>query len=370
MRVKNGSIKKYAELLVQYCLNLKEGEKILIQSSTLAEDLVSAVYKECLKIGAYPEIQFEFKGKEEAFSKFSNENTIQHIPLLTKVAFEQFDACLFIRAPFDQGKKIKKTHLEKLRREAMEPHWENYFRRTGTGELKRCLCQYPTLSGAKDAGMSINEFQKFVLHACKLNEKDPIQAWKKLGENQKELVEFLNSKTSYRFKNKKSDISFSTKERIWINSDGKSNMPSGEVFTSPVENSVEGEIYFDFPFIHEGYEIKGVKLEVINGIIEKWKVQKGQKAFDRLMDIPGARIFGEAAIGTNYGIKKSIKNILFDEKIGGTIHMAIGQSYAQAGGQNKSIIHLDLIADMTNGGLIYADNEIIYENGKFLGFFL
>jgi len=368
---RNGSIKKYAQLLVHYSLNLKEGEKILIQTTTLAEELVAAVYKECLKIGALVEIQFEFEEKEDSFWDLANEKTIQYVSLLTSNAFEHFDAFLSIRAPFEARKKSKKSaHLEKLRRDAMEPYWNTYFKRTGSGELKRCLCQYPTLGAAKEAGMTLNEFRRFVFKACKLNAKDPLQAWKKLGENQQDLVDFLNSKTSFRFKNKKSDIRFSTLDRIWINSDGKANMPSGEVFTSPVEESVEGEVYFDYPFIYEGKEIQGIKLEVIEGQIHQWKVKKGQKQFDRLMDIPGARRFGEAAIGTNYGIKKSTKNILFDEKIGGTIHMAIGQSYSQSGGRNKSNIHLDLISDMKKEGLIYADDEIIYENGKFLAFFL
>lgn len=368
---RSGSIKKYAQLLVHYSLNLKEGEKILIQTTTLAEELVAAVYEECLKIGVVVEVQFEFEGKEEAFWKLANENTVQYISLLTRNAFEHFDAFLSIRAPFQVHNKSKKSeHLEKLRRDAMEPYWNTYFKRTGSGELKRCLCQFPTLSAAKEAGMTLTEFQRFVFKACKLNEKDPLIAWKKLGENQQSLVDFLNSKTSFRFQNKKSDIRFSTLDRIWINSDGKANMPSGEVFTSPVEESVEGEVYFDYPFIYEGKEIQGIKLEVIGGQIHQWKVKKGQKQFDRLMDIPGARRFGEAAIGTNYGIKKSTKNILFDEKIGGTIHMAIGQSYPQAGGKNKSNIHLDLISNMKKGGLIYANDEIIYENGKFLAFFL
>jgi aminopeptidase len=162
------------------------------------------------------------------------------------------------------------------------------------------------------------------------------------------------------------DIKFSTKGRKWINSDGQTNMPSGEVYTSPVEDSVNGTIHFTFPVIYSGHEIEGITLWVKDGQVEKWEAKRGKQMLDNVFQLPGARYFGEAAIGTNYNIDRFTKNILFDEKIGGTVHMAIGQSYLQTGGKNQSPIHWDLIANMKNGGQIYADGEKIYENGLFL----
>ena len=149
-------------------------------------------------------------------------------------------------------------------------------------------------------------------------------------------------------------------------SDGKANMPSGEVFTSPVEDSVNGFVHFDYPSIYQGHEVQGITLQVEEGEVKSWKADRGQEFLDRIFDEPGARFFGEAAIGCNYGIQTPTKNILFDEKIGGTIHMAIGQSYLQAGGKNESNVHWDMISSMTNGGQIFTDGNWIYENGKFL----
>jgi aminopeptidase len=371
MPEKNGEYSKYAELLVNYCLQLQKGEKILIHSTTLAEKLVASVYQECLKIGALPEIQLDFKRKEEIFNQFAQEEIAKYVPILTDVAFKEFDAYLVIKAPFTNRIKAKPNEkIEKIKLEAFEIPWANYFRRTGNGELKRCLCQFPTTAAAKKAKMNLKEYKKFIFSACKLDTKNPLKEWNELGSKQQSLVDFLNTKEIFRFVNEQTDISFSTKNRQWINSDGKANMPSGEVYTAPVEDSVEGEIHFDYPLYYKGNEMQGITLIASNGIIEKWTVKKGQKYFDQIMKIHGANVFGEAAIGTNYAIQKFTNNVLFDEKIGGTIHMAIGQSYAQAGGKNKSPIHLDMIAGMKRKGIIYADNEIIYKNGKFLGFFL
>lgn len=183
---------------------------------------------------------------------------------------------------------------------------------------------------------------------------------------QQRIVDFLNTKKQIRYVTKDTDIAFPFEGRQWINSDGKHNMPSGEVFTTPVEDTVNGKIRFTYPGIFMGQEIEDISFEVKNGEIVKWNAKKGKELLDKLFEIPGTKRFGEAAIGTNYGIKKFIKNMLFDEKIGGTIHMAVGASYPETGGKNQSSVHWDLLADMTDGGKIYADNELIYENGKFL----
>jgi aminopeptidase len=169
-----------------------------------------------------------------------------------------------------------------------------------------------------------------------------------------------------RYISKDTDISFSTKDRIWINSDGRANMPSGEVFTGPVEDSVNGTIFFSYPGVYMGHEVENVRLWVKDGLVERWEATRGKDFLNYIFTIPGARRFGEAAIGTNYDISRITKNILFDEKIGGSIHMAIGQSYLHTGGNNESSVHWDMITDMTEAGEIWADGEKIYEKGKFL----
>ncbi|MEL6276947.1 MAG: aminopeptidase, partial [Bacteroidota bacterium] len=205
-----------------------------------------------------------------------------------------------------------------------------------------------------------------VYKGCKLDQDDPRAAWLAVRERQQRVVDYLNACSEFRYVNATTDISFTTKGRTWINSDGRTNMPSGEVYTSPEEDSVEGKIYFDYPAIRNGKEVKGVSLKVSGGEIREWSAEVGQSVLDETFEIPGTRRFGEAAIGTNYDINRFSKNILFDEKIGGTVHMAIGQSYLQCGGKNESSVHWDMIADMTRKGEIFADGKIIYRNGRFV----
>ncbi len=183
---------------------------------------------------------------------------------------------------------------------------------------------------------------------------------------QQGLVDYLNKRKELKYIGPDLDISFSVEGRTWINSDGRSNMPSGEVFSAPIENSVNGKIKFSVPTTYNGSDIDDLELSVKDGEVVQWNASKGKTVLDTVMATPGARRFGEVAIGTNYNIQEFTRNILFDEKVGGTVHMALGQSYYQCGGKNDSSVHWDLIANMTDGGEIYADDELIYENGKFL----
>lgn len=358
---------KYAKLLTHYSLKLKKGERLYIKSTTLAEPLVREVYREAMKLGAHVEYTLDFKGMAPIFYHEANKDQLNYINLLTEASTRDFDAYLYIRAPFNlkeqQGIDQKKVDAK---RKAMESINKVYFERTASGELKRSLCQFPTDANAQEAGMSYEEYCDFIFGACKLDQPDPIEAWKALGKKQQKIVDFLNQKQNIRYVTEGTDIRFSTKGRQWINSDGTANMPSGEVFTAPVEDSVEGHIRFSYPAIYMGHEVEGVELKVEKGEIISWDADKGKDFLDKIFIIPGSRRFGEAAIGTNYGVQKITKNILFDEKIGGSIHMAIGQSYKQCGGENESAIHWDMITDMKASGQIFADNELIYEKGKFI----
>jgi len=214
--------------------------------------------------------------------------------------------------------------------------------------------------------MSLSDYEQFVFGACKLFSADPMAAWLNVRASQQRIVDHLNRCSMVRYLGNGTDISFSTQGRIWMNSDGQTNMPSGEVYTSPVEDSVNGTVHFSYPCLYQGNEVEGVTLWVKDGFIERWEARRGKDFLDLIFEMPGTRRFGEAAIGTNYDINRMTKNILFDEKIGGTIHMAIGQSYLQTGGKNESPVHWDMITDMTQGGEIWADGEKIYQDGKFL----
>lgn len=361
-------LQKYAHLLVNYCLEIQEGDKFYIQTTTLAEPLVKALYEEALKAGAYqivPAMDFSSKGK--IFFEHASEKQLQQEPFLRKQAMESFDAYLYIRAPFNL-REDQNNDAEKVKKfqAATKGISDTYFKRTATRDLKRSLCQYPTEASAQAAGMSLDEYSEFVFNACNLYAEDPSAEWKKLSKKQQGIVDHLNGTQDVHYKGDGIDIKFNTKGRTWINSDGQTNMPSGEVYTSPVEDSVNGQIHFSYPGAYFGKDVEGVTLWVKDGYIEKWEARRGKDFLDEIFSMEGTRRFGEAAIGTNYNIQQMTNNILFDEKIGGTVHMAIGQSYLQCGGKNESSVHWDMITEMKNGGQIFADGELIYENGLFL----
>ncbi len=360
-------LKKYASLLVYYCLEIKPGEKVYISSTTLAEPLVREVYREAIQAGAHVECHLAFREQHRLFMAHANDSQLAQPPAFLPGVMDSFDAFLVIRAPFNlrEDQSIAPARA-KIRNKALTPMNEVYSDRTANRSLRRCLCQYPTDAAAQEAGMSLDEYAHFVYNACYLFSEDPQAEWLKVRNTQQHIVDYLNQTSEIRYQNKNSDITFSVKGRTWINSDGRTNMPSGEVYTGPVEDSVEGTIAFSYPTLFMGRDVEGVKLTVEGGRVVHWEAERGRDLLDAILDMDGARYFGEVAIGTNYQIQRTTKNILFDEKIGGSVHMALGQSYKQTGGKNQSPIHWDLITDMTKGGRIYADGKLIYQDGKFL----
>ena len=356
----------YAHLLVNYCVELQPGERLFVNTTTLAEPLLTAVYREALKAGGHCEFDLGLRGQAAALREHGKEEQFSYVPSLYSKAMEEFEAYVYISAPFNLREPEAAPELKAARRRALQPLHNTYFARTADRRLKRTMCIYPTPALAGEAGMTEQAYADFVYRACKLDQDDPRAAWLGVRRRQQRVVDHLNACTTFRYTNDRSDISFTTRGRRWINSDGQTNMPSGEVYTSPEEDSVNGTIYFDYPAIRNGEEVRGVTLEVNGGEIQSWHAESGQEVLDETFAIEGTRRFGEAAIGTNYDIDRFSKQILFDEKIGGTVHMAVGQSYAQAGGKNESAVHWDMIANMREGGRVYADGEMIYENGYFV----
>jgi aminopeptidase len=358
---------KYADLLANYCLELKKGERVYVRSTYLAEPLLVELQRAILEAGAHPHFNIAFDGQDSGYFRHAQDHQLDFVSPFDKEVMERFEAYLFVRAPFNT-KELQDVDTDKTARakKARSGIQKRYMERTGTRDMKRSLCQYPTAASAQAAGMSTADYEQFVYDACFLFEDDPTAAWLDVRKQQQAAVDLLNGRESIRYHGPDFDIRFSTKGRTWINSDGQTNMPSGEVYTSPVENSVEGTIRFSFPGVFQGQDIEDIVLTVEGGEVVKWEAKRGRELLDRLLDLPGARRFGEAAIGTNYRIQRLTRNMLFDEKMGGTVHMALGQSYFQTGGKNVSDIHWDLLADMRKGGEIYADDELIYRNGAFV----
>jgi aminopeptidase len=358
---------KYAKLLVRYSLDLKKGQKLLISSTYLAEPLIREVYREALLVGAHPETWISLNGINRTLFNYGGAFQLRHVSPMYQYAVEHYDAFLTIRAPFNL-KELEGIDAEKKRiaNEAQAGVKELFMKRASTGKLTWTLCEFPTEAQAQESGMSKEEYEKFVFSACYLYHDHPEHQWNDLRERQQHIVGYLNTKRKIRFVAGDTDITFSTKNRKWINSDGHHNMPSGEVFTAPVETSVEGVVRFSYPGIFMGEEIENVRLEVHKGEVTGWDADKGRHLLDSILLIPGMKRFGEAAIGTNTGITRFTKNMLFDEKMGGTAHMALGASYGETGGKNSSAVHWDLLLDLKENGEIYADAELIYSKGRFL----
>ena len=366
--MKDPRISKLAEVLVHYCLDMQKDDLFLINSTPIATPLVLEVFRVALEAGAHPTVRMGVPGLSELFLKTAKEHQLEYLSPIREFEVEQINKRLAIRAA-SNTKSL--TNVDPAAQSTVQRANAGIFRRfmerSSSGELMWCGTQYPCQASAQDAEMSLSEYENFVLKACLVHRKDPVAAWKSVARRQAKLCKLLGSKKKLRIVSKNTDIRMSVEGRAWINSDGKHNMPSGEVFTGPVEDSVEGRISFSFPACYGGREVHGVKLEFKKGVVVKATAEKGQDFLTATLDTDeGARRVGEIAFGTNSAIQNFTKNALFDEKIGGTIHMAVGASYPDSGGVNQSAIHWDMVNDMRDGGVVYGDGKKIYEDGTFL----
>ncbi|WP_125153849.1 aminopeptidase [Clostridium rectalis] len=360
-------LNKLAKLLVNYSTKIKCGDFVLVQSEDVAIPWMEEVVKEAVNNGAHVEFLIDSHEVEHIRLKYSSKQQLENDLYIQKKALEKADVWLTawgtkntrtnanidsdkIKASFKGATAWRKVYSEKM----------------GNGTLRWCGTQFPTYADAQEANMSLSEYEEFVYSAGLLDKENPIEEWKKISQEQEKWIKYLDNKNELHIISKETDIKVNIKGRKWINCDGKVNFPDGEIFTSPVEDGINGVITFSFPGIYVGKEIEGIKLIIKNGKVIEATAKKGEDLLKSLISTDeGSCFFGEVAIGTNYGIKKFTKNMLFDEKIGGTIHMALGDSMPEAGGKNKSSLHWDMLCDMRQNGKIYADGELFYENGKF-----
>lgn len=369
---------KYAEVLVDYSTNVQKGDLVQIRgTSVYTKDLVKAVYKRVLERGGNPIVRTSIEDLTDTFIKYASDEQLDFVDPITKLEYETVDKFISIGGPMNT-KNLAKADMKKLARrgKATKALSELLMKRSAEGSASWVIADVPTHALAQEAKMSFDEYSEFLFKSCYLDMDDPVAKLKELDEKQTKWANYLNNVKKLRITGEKTDITFGVEGRKWISCSGLNNYPDGEVFTSPVEDDVNGEIYFDFPQIYRGNEAQGVHLWIENGKIVKAKADKGEDFLIAMLDMDeGSRGIGEIAIGTNDRIQEVTGNILFDEKIGGSIHMAVGASYPEAGGKNVSGLHWDLIKNMKGdetgkenkiGGKIYADDVLIYENGKFL----
>ncbi len=361
-------IDKLADVLVNYSIKVKPGDKVLIQGSTLAEPLLKAVYVKTLQTGGHPLLLATLPGVDELLYRYASDKQLQHLPDPLKLVVETYDARISVQA-MANTKALSNVEPAKmvLRNQARTEILRTMMQRSASGELRWVGTLFPTQAYAQDAEMSLNEYEDFVYGACLPDLDDPVGYWQRFSAWQQKIVDWFQGKERVHVIGPETDLYLCIGGRTFINSDGRHNMPSGEVFTGPVEDSIEGQVYFSYPAIHAGRQVQGIRLWFEKGQVVKASAEKNEDFLLKTLDTDeGARYVGEFAIGTNQGIQRFTGQILFDEKIGGSFHMALGASYPETGGQNQSAIHWDMICDMQDGGEIWVDDELIYQNGKFV----
>jgi len=355
-----------AETITKYSLNLKPGEQVLVLASVPALPLVREFFAYALKAGALPFVRTLHPELDEALYRYGSDEQLRFVPASDRLDIETCSARLAIRGDENLATLAGADPARlAVGRKARKPLMDTFMERKGRGELKSCLTQYPTNASAQEAGMSLAEYADFVFRACFCDQPDPIAAWKKLSAEQQRYVDFLNSVKTLRVEGPGTALTLSIDGRKWVNSDGKANFPSGEVFTGPVEDSAEGRMLFDVPTLFTGHAVEGIELDFHGGRVVKAAAARGNDMLQSALDTDErSRFLGEFAFGLNYGITRATRNILFDEKIGGTIHLAIGAGYPETGSTNRSGIHWDMIKDMKEGR-VYADGKLVYEGGRF-----
>ncbi len=358
---------RMAELLASYSLNLRRGDLLAIYANQEAFQLVRELYEKALHKGAYPYAMFWDEVLDELFMELADESTLRRVPQFLITLQEEMTARASILSS-THTKHLIGADPERVRRvmKARERFTEIFMERQSSGELRWVVAPYPTRAMAQEAGMGPVEFELFVERACMLDEPDPIEAWRDRSRVQGAIAARLDGTRVLEIKGENVDLKVSVGGRIWINDAGEKNMPGGEVFTGPVEESVEGWIKFTYPAVWRGIEVEGVELKFEKGAVAEARAEEGEEKLLKILETDlGAKRVGELAFGLNDKINRFTRMILFDEKIGGTMHIALGASYPDTGGRNKSAIHWDMITDMSKSK-VYADDKLIYENGSFI----
>jgi aminopeptidase len=354
---------RFADLLCGYCLDVRPGQQVLVRSTPLATPLLLELQRAILEREAWPLLRVELPGQTSAYYEHARDVHLDEVPRTALDEARRIDASLGIDAPADPFElagvdPARVARLARARRELREQ----------TMKKRWCATLWPTAAGAQRAGMAPEEFETFVSAALFLDQPDPAAAWGGLGRFQAELVARLAPVRELRIEAEGTDLTLSVAKRTWINSDGRRNMPSGEVFTGPLETSAEGRVRFGVPSGPPGRDVRGVDLVFKEGVVVYASAEEGEEHLLAALETDeGARRLGEIGIGTNFGITRPVGAILFDEKIGGTVHLALGRSYPETGGENVSALHWDLICDLRAGGRLTADGEVVLEDGAFRG---
>ncbi|HEX9091988.1 MAG TPA: aminopeptidase, partial [Anaerolineales bacterium] len=361
---------KLAQILVDHSAHVTKGDRVAIETTTNAEVVVSALYELVLQRGGFPHVLLNLPEQDRLLFSYATDEQLTFTPTFQQLVTEQFEVYIRVRAEVDPlALRDVPAQKQSLRQKGMAPVRNTMLRRGATKELRWVLSQIPTSGYAQEAGMSLDEYTDFLFSACHADENtpDPVAYWENIRVQQGAMVERIQGHDVVKLAGPNVDLSLSIKGRKFNNSYGLHNMPDGEIYTGPVEDSVTGWVKFTYPAIYQGQAVEGVELMFENGRVTSAKAAIGEPLLLAMINSDeGSHYLGEFAIGTNYGINRFTRNILFDEKLGGTFHLALGAGYPETGSHNTSSIHWDLICDLRNDSQMSVDGEVIYRNGQFI----
>jgi aminopeptidase len=359
---------KLARVITEYSTEISEGDFVVIIGSPKAIPLIEALYQAVLERGGHPTTVIGLPSLTEILVEIGNEKQLAFINPAQKMIYEQADVIMQIEAPTNM-KLLAHADPAKLitMQQSSGPVLQHLIERIGEGSVRWVMMPWPTDAIAQQTEMGTRAYTEFLYKACGLNHEDPVRHWQSVRDRQFQLVEYLTGKSHAKVRGPGIELSFALEGRNWVSAHGTLNFPDGEIFTCPVEDSVQGKVSFNMPTFYMGKEVNGAELVFKDGVVTSAKATKGEAFLIQNLELDeGARRLGEFAIGTNFGIDRVTGSTLLDEKIGGSIHMALGAAAPQTGGENASKIHWDMVHDMKAGGEIEIDGEIIYREGDFL----
>lgn len=371
--MRNPYLDKLAKVLVHYSCEIQPGQLVQLQSDPVAMPLIEAVYEELVRSGAHVDLRMAPQIFQEILFECASDEQLKYVSPIARFAIETIDARIAFWAETNT-KAMSKVNLKTLAKasSARKEISSVFMNRSATGDLRWCGTLFPTPSSAQDAEMGLREYEDFVFKAGYLDRSDPVACWKHIEACQQKAVDYLNGIKKLHFQAANgTDLHVNVDGMKWVNCCGKCNFPDGEVFSGPnlkaADGGVNGIVRFSFPAVHNGQEVEDVELTFEKGEVVNIKASKNE-AFLRAMieQDEGAKRVGEIAIGTNFQITDYTKNTLFDEKIGGTFHLALGAGYPETGNSNESGLHWDMVCDLRKGGTIKADGEVFMKDGVFL----
>jgi aminopeptidase len=357
-----------AGILVDYSLKIKEDDRVSITGAYVAEPLILAIYRRCLERGAHPMIRATLPHASPVLYRTASDKQLEYIWETDRWLVENLDASFSI---ISETNTRQLTRIDPARqvvaRKARKPLMETYMKRSAAGDFRWNVTLFPTDAHAMEAQMSLEEYEEFYYAACLVDADDPVAEWRKVAERHAHLIEWMAGRDEVHIEGEGTDLFLGVGGRTFLPANGDANFPDGEIFTGPVEHRTRGHVTFSYPAIYGGQSVEGIRLEFDEGRVVDAKAEKNEEFLVKTLDTdPGARVLGELGIGTNYGITGFTGEILLDEKIGGTIHLALGASYPESGGKNESAVHWDMVCDLRRGGRITVDGDALMEDGKLL----